>query len=324
MSQVQPRKALITGVSGQDGAYLADLLLRKGYLVFGTSRNVENNNFDNLLMLGIKERIKIIKLELENFEAVKEHFNSELYDEVYHLAGESSVGQSFVEPYRSMIGSQLAVINILETARIIGMKSRFFFAGSSECFGDTGLIKADEQTPLAPKSPYGVAKSANYFSVRSYRNAYGLHASTGILFNHESSLRPERFVTSKIINAACRISRGMQSTLELGDLTIKRDWGWAPEFVIAMWKMVQQDSPSDYVIATGETNSLEDFVNCAFNCVGLDWKNHVVTQPKIYRPAEIMESRANPLKAQRELGWKAKYKLKDVVSLMISNAAEFT
>jgi GDPmannose 4,6-dehydratase len=206
---------------------------------------------------------------------------------------------------------------MLEAIRFINKPIRFYNASSSECFGDTRGAAADETTPFHPRSPYAVAKAAAFWEVANYREAYKLFALSGILFNHESPLRPDRFVTKKIIKTACRIASGSGEKLHLGNISISRDWGWAPEYVEAMWMMLQQDKPDDFVIATGETNSLEDFISEAFAAVGLKWRDHVIADPSLYRPTEISIGKGNPGKAASVLGWKAKYKMRDVVRMMV-------
>ena len=198
---------------------------------------------------------------------------------------------------------------------------RLYNAGSSECFGNTGGHPADENTPFRPRSPYAVAKATAFWEIANYREAYSLYASTGILFNHESPLRPERFVTQKIVRSACRIANGSAEKLRLGNIEIARDWGWSPEYVEAMWMILQQEKADDFVIATGETNSLEDFVAEVFRCVGLDWREHVESDPSLLRPSEIMVSKANPEKSAKILGWQATFRMKDVARMMVE---EFT
>jgi GDPmannose 4,6-dehydratase len=216
----------------------------------------------------------------------------------------------------------VGTLNLLEAIRFTALPIHFYSAGSSECFGETSGNPADETTLFHPRSPYAVAKAAAFWEVANYREAYSLFASTGILFNHESSLRPERFVTRKIISTACRIAEGSNETLKLGNIAIARDWGWAPEYVDAMWRMLQQDSPCDYVIATGETNTLESFVADVFAQLGLNWRDHVSTDLSLLRPSEIMGSRGNPSKAARNLGWQAKHRMKDVIRIMMAAEQE--
>ena len=310
------KKALICGISGQDGAYLAKLLLDKGYEVYGTARDAQMSTFGNLLRLGVRDLVHPDSMALNDFRSVLQVLSRVKPDELYNLAGQSSVGLSFQQPVETLESISVGVLNLLEAIRFIGLPIRFYNAGSSECFGDTRGAAADETTPFHPRSPYAVAKATAFWELANYREAYGLFALTGILFNHESPLRPTRFVTKKIVTTACRIASGSKEKLQLGNISIARDWGWAPEYVEAMWMMLQQKTPDDFVIATGETNTLEEFVAEAFNCVGLNWRDHVLTDPSLYRPTEISIGRGNPAKAERVLGWKARYTMRDVVRMM--------
>lgn len=311
------KKALICGISGQDGAYLAQLLLEKGYEVIGTSRDAQMSSFKNLQRLGIREQVKLTSMSLTDFRSVLQVINKTQPDEIYNLAGQSSVGLSFEQPVETLDSIATGTLNILEVIRFTGAPIKLYNAGSSECFGDTGDRSADEGTPFRPRSPYAVAKAAAFWEVANYREAYGLFACSGILYNHESPLRPERFVTQKIVAAACRIAQGSKETLTLGNISIKRDWGWAPEYVQAMYLMLQHEKPDDYVIATGESNKLEDFVAEAFACVNLNWRDHVTSDRSLYRPTDIAVGRGHPAKAREVLGWQAKYKMQDVVRMMI-------
>jgi GDPmannose 4,6-dehydratase len=238
-------------------------------------------------------------------------------DEIYFLAGQSSVGLSFEQPAETMQSIVTGTLNILEACRMLDWPVKLYSAGSSECFGNTNGAPATEGTPFNPRSPYAVAKSSAHWLVNNYREAYGLHACTGILFNHESPLRNARFVTQKIVSAVKRIAAGSKEQLTLGQLNIARDWGWAPEYVEAMWLMLQKKVPADFVIATGETNTLEDFVAEAFSLANLEWQDHVVQDKSLFRPTDILVSKADPSKAARELGWKAKSRMRSVVAMMI-------
>ncbi len=311
------KTALISGASGQDGAYLARLLLEKGYRVYGASRDALSSSFVNLSHLGIREQVSLVSLAINDFRSVLQTLQETEPDEVYNLAGQSSVGLSFEQPVETLESISTASLNFLEAIRFTGRKIRFYNAGSSECFGDTGGSRADEETSFRPRSPYAVAKASAHWVVANYREAYDLFACTGILFNHESPLRPERFVTGKIIAAACRIAAGSNKQLQLGNMDIRRDWGWAPEYVKAMHLMLQQEKPQDYVIATGTSRSLLEFVDLAFQEVGLDWQDHVVSVPTLLRPADIREGCGNPSRAEQELGWRAHFTLEDVVREMI-------
>jgi len=312
------KRALISGISGQDGAYLARLLLEKGYQVFGTARDAQMATFINLETLGIRQQVTLLSMALNDFRSVLQTLSRAKPDEVYNLAGQSSVGLSFDQPVETLESITLGTLNLLEAIRFLQLPIRLYSAGSSECFGDTGGAPADETTPFHPRSPYAVAKSAAHWEVANYREAYNLFACTGILFNHESPLRPERFVTRKIISAACRIAAGSGEKLQLGNISIARDWGLASEYVDAMWRMLQREAPGDYVIATGETNTLEGFVAETFVQLGLGWQEHVSSDPSLLRPSEIMVSRGNPGKAANELHWRAGNRMRDVVRIMIA------
>jgi len=311
------KKALICGVSGQDGAYLAKLLLNEGYSVCGTSRDAQMSSFQNLVRLGIRDQVKLESAALTDFRSVLQVLMKNQPDEVYNLAGQSSVGLSFEQPVETLESISIGTLNLLEAIRFTGEPIKFYNAGSSECFGDIGTEAADETTPFRPRSPYAVAKSAAFWQVANYREAYGLFACSGILFNHESPLRPQRFVTQKIVAAVSRIAQGSQEKLYLGNVDIKRDWGWAPEYVEAMYKILQQEEPDDYVIATGESYTLEEFVVAAFDSVGLNWQDYVITDRSLFRPTDLAISRGNPTKAREKLGWQAQYKMPDVVRMMV-------
>ncbi len=311
------KTALISGVSGQDGAYLADLLLKQGYSVYGTSRDAQMSSFSNLSRLGIREQIKLDSMSLTDFRSVLQTLTKIQPDEVYNLAGQSSVGLSFEQPVETLESIATGTLNLLEAIRFTGAKIKLYNASSSESFGDTKGLPADENTPFHPRSPYAVAKSTAFWEVANYREAYGLFACSGILFNHESPLRPERFVTQKIVKAAVDIAAGKQQKLYLGDISIQRDWGWAPEYIEAMYLMLQQEEPDDYVIATGETYSLAEFIESAFTCLGLNWQDYVESDSNLLRPTDIAVGRGNPTKAEQKLGWKAQYKMPDVVRMMV-------
>lgn len=310
------KRALICGVTGQDGAYLSQWLLGKGYEVTGTSRDASMTSAGNLRRLGVRDRVKIVSMAPNDFRSVLQVLKREAPDEIYNLSGQSSVALSFEQPVETLESVSLATLNLLEAIRFLAEHMRLYNACSSECFGDTDGKPADEDTPFRPRSPYAVAKSAAFWQVANYREAYGLYACSGILFNHESPLRPERFVTQKIIRAAWRIANGSKEKLSLGNISIVRDWGWAPEYVEAMWRMLQQDVADDYVIATGESNSLEELVAAAFGEFGLDWREHVVTDPTLLRPTDIRAGRANPQRALEKLGWAASHRMRAVVRMM--------
>lgn len=310
--------ALICGVSGQDGGYLASFLLDKDYEVWGTSRDALGSSFSNLEKLGIKENVKLLSMLPEDFRSVLVALRKSQPDELYYLAGQSSVGLSFEQPAETIQSIALGSLNVLEACRMLDKQVRIYNAGSSECFGDTGGVAAKEVTPFQPRSPYAVAKASAFWLVDNYREAYNLFVCTGILFNHESPHRPSRFVTQKIISTAKRIANGSGDKLILGRLDISRDWGWAPEYIEAMWLMLQQDQAEDFVIATGELNSLEDFVDTAFSHLGLDWKDHVIQNEEFMRPTDLEISFGDPSKAKKKLNWQAQYKMRDVIKMMMT------
>jgi GDPmannose 4,6-dehydratase len=315
------KRALICGIGGQDGAYLAELLLAKGYEVFGTSRDVNARAFANLRRLDILDRLQLASMAPNDFRSVLQAVEWAEPVEIYALAGQSSVGLSFDQPAETLESLVVGTLNLLEAMRHSARDARIYHAGSSECFGDLGGTPATERTAFRPYSPYGVAKASAHMLVGTYRTAYGLFASNGILFNHESPLRPERFVTRKITAAAARIAAGASEKLILGNLDIARDWGWAPEYVEAMWRILQAGEPDDFVVATGETNRLEDFVAAAFASVGLDWRDHVAIDPALSRPADIAWNGAEPRKAAEVLGWRASVAMPEIASRMV-NAEE--
>jgi GDPmannose 4,6-dehydratase len=316
------KKALIIGITGQDGAYLAQHLLTKGYVVIGSSRDVMASSFSNLNILGIRERVKLISVSINDFRSVFNAIQSSDPDEIYNLAGQTSVGLSFEQPVEAIESIAIGTLNILEVSRVLGKSVRFYNAGSSECFGDTGMTPADENTPFAPRSPYAVAKSTAKWLINSYRESYGLYACTGILFNHESPLRPERFVTQKIIVGASKIKAGLMQKIQLGNLDICRDWGWAPEYVEAMWLMMQQKEPRDFVIATGRMESLTYFVGKAFTYFDLDWQQYVEINPSFFRPNEIQQSVGNPQRAIEVLKWSTPTDIDGVIQKMCAAQAK--
>jgi GDPmannose 4,6-dehydratase len=306
------KKALIVGVSGQDGGYLASLLLEKGYEVHGASRDPLRASFSALRSLGIADRVVIHPMTPTDFSSVLAILRDVAADEIYNLSGQSSVGLSFRQPLETFDSITIATMHLLECIRLLEKPVRFYSAGSSEVFGNTPT-PADELTPFRPRSPYATAKAAAHNAVANYREAYGLHASTGILFNHESPFRPERFVTSKVVQAARRIAAGSRERLSLGNLSVQRDWGWAQEYVDAMWRIVQHEPADDFVIATGKSHSLREFVERVFACVNLDARDHVDEHAEPARPSDIAVSAGNPAKAQAELGWRATYDLDMIV-----------
>src|SRR5258707_3852559 len=311
------KTAVVTGVSGQDGAYLAKLLLEKGYKVCGTSRDAQMATFRNLERLKIREALRVEFGALNDVRSVIRVLFKIQPDEIYNLAGQSSVGPSFEQPVETQDSIYLGTLNLLEAIRFSGKNVRLYNACSSECFGDLKDGAATEESPFRPRSPYAVAKAAAFWQVSNYREAYKIFACSGILFNHESPLRPARFVTKKIWAAAKRIARGELRELRLGNIDVQRDWGWAPEYVHAMYLMLQQEKPDDYVIATGSSRPLRDFVEAAFRHVGLDWQEYTVTDKSLFRPTDLNVGRANASRAASRLGWTARYQMDDVARMMV-------
>jgi GDPmannose 4,6-dehydratase len=318
------RRALICGVSGQDGAYLAELLLGKGYEVFGTSRDSGASPLHNLVRLGLRDRVKVYSMDLGDFRSVLQTLERAEPDEIYNLAGQTSVGLSFEQPVEAFDSIAIGTLNLLEAIRFRRKPSKLYNACSSECFGNCTDGPANEDTPFRPRSTYATAKAAGHWAVENYREAYGLWVCSGILFNHESPLRPERFVTRKVVAGACRISRGSSERLKLGDLSVVRDWGWAPEYVDAMWRMLQRESPRDYVIASGSSCALEEFVREAFAAYDLDWKQHVDFDPGLARPLDLRVSRGDPRRAEAELGWRAQCVMPELAQRLAKAEREVT
>ena len=310
------KTALIAGVTGQDGAYLAHHLLSLGYQVVGTSRDAQMANLSRLERLQISSDVEMVSLAPNDFRSVLKVVSCVQPQEIYYLAGQTSVGFSFEQPVECMESVSVATLNLLEVIRYLGGGIRFFNAGSSECFGDTGELKATEETPLRPRSPYAVAKAAAYWQVATYREAYGIFACTGILANHESPLRPKRFVTQKIIEGVRTIKAGMAHTIELGNLDIWRDWGWAPDYVQAMVLMLQTDKPADYLIASGYTTSLRQFAHEAFAVAGLDLNYHLESVEALKRPADLAYSAMNPARIKAHLGWSSQRPVSEIVKKM--------
>jgi GDPmannose 4,6-dehydratase len=310
------KTALICGVSGQDGAYLSKLLLSKGYVVYGGSRDIGSSNFDNLKKLNVFEYINLVSISVNDFRSVLQVIMKIKPNEIYNLAGQSSVALSFEQPVETMESISFGTLNLLEAIRFSKLEIKFYSAGSSECFGNSP-VAVDENTPFRPRSPYGVAKATAFWEVANYREAYNLFACTGILFNHESPLRKERFVTKKIVATACRIAKGSNEKLILGNINIHRDWGWAPEYVMAMWLMLQQEKPDDFIIATGTTMSLKEFVTTTFEYLNLRIKDHVRFDEDLLRPTDIEKGYANATKAKKILNWEAKIKSNELVKMMV-------
>jgi GDPmannose 4,6-dehydratase len=315
--RIMQKKALIIGVTGQDGAFLAKYLLENNYMVFGTSRDAELSKLDSLVKLGIHDKVKLFSMSLIDFRSVFQVFSEIQPDEIYNLAGQTSVSLSFKLPVETLESISLGTLNILEVLRLLKLKSKFYNASSSECFGNTEGIPANEMTQFKPRSPYGVAKASSFWQVDNYRQAYNLFAASGILFNHESYLRPTRFVTQKIITVVCDIAIKKSNELEIGNINIERDWGWAPEYVVAMHSILQQEEPEDFIIATGNTISLKEFIVKTFDYFGLSYENHLVVNEGLFRPTDILVSKADPSKAKKILKWEAKTNVDGVIKNMI-------
>jgi GDPmannose 4,6-dehydratase len=311
------KSALITGITGQDGAYLAELLLGKGYRVIGGFRRASTLNTDRLHALGIAEDVELVPFDLTDDGNMQRVINSTSPDEVYNLAAQSYVGVSFEQPVATAEITGVGAARLLENIRQLSLDTRFYQASSSEMFGNVRTMPQDECTPFCPRSPYAVAKLYAHWTTINYREAYGMHASAGILFNHESPLRGVEFVTRKITRGAARIKYGLQSKLKLGNLAAKRDWGYAKEYVEAMWMMLQQPEPDVVVIATGENHSVQEFVEAAFEDVELDWERYVETDPTLWRPSEVDLLQGDPTKATDKLGWAPKTSFRELVALMV-------
>jgi GDPmannose 4,6-dehydratase len=315
------RRALITGITGQDGSYLAEFLLERGYEVHGLVRRVALEDPEHRLhrILHIRDRLDLHVGSLESLASLYQIVRSVMPDECYHLAGQSFVAYSFEDEFSTFNVNINGTHHMLSAVREIAPQCRFYFAGSSEMFGRAEQVPQTEGTRFHPRSAYGISKVAGYELTRNYREAYGLRASTGILFNHESPRRGREFVTRKITAAAAAIAAGKQEQLRLGNLEARRDWGYAPEYVEAMWLIATQDTPDDYVICTGETHSVRDFAELAFALVGLNYLDHVVLDSELYRPAEVESLVGNAEKAHTLLGWRPKTTFETLVRLMMES-----
>lgn len=309
------KRALITGITGQDGSYLAELLLDKGYEVVGMVRRSSTVNFERIAHL--QDRITIASGDLLDELSLVNVVRAHEPDEVYNLAAQSFVQTSWDQPVLTGQTTAIGVTRILDAIRLVNPKIRFYQASSSEMFGKVQAVPQSETTPLYPRSPYGVAKVYGHWITINYRESYGLHASSGILFNHESPRRGLEFVTRKISHAVARIKLGQQHDLALGNLDAQRDWGFAGDYVDAMWRMLQQDEPDDYVVATGETHSVREFCELAFSHVGLAYQDHVVTDERFMRPAEVDLLIGDPAKAKAKLGWEPKMSFPELVATMV-------
>ncbi len=309
------KNALITGITGQDGSYLAELLYNKGYNVYGLVRRLSTPNTSRID--HILNNIELLQGDLTDQSSLSEAMRIAQPDEVYNLAAQSFVGTSWNQPVHTGDVTGLGAVRVLEAVRHVVPDARIYQASSSEMFGKVQETPQKESTKFYPRSPYGVAKVYAYWACVNYRESYGMHISNGILFNHESPRRGSEFVTRKSTDGVARIYHGLESELHLGNLDAKRDWGFAGDYVDAMWRMLQQEKPDDYVIATGETHSVEEFVQEAFSIVGLDWKKYVVVDPKFVRPAEVQLLLGDSSKAKRVLGWEPKVRFKELVKMMV-------
>ncbi|MCS7038427.1 MAG: GDP-mannose 4,6-dehydratase [Anaerolineae bacterium] len=307
--------ALITGITGQDGSYLADFLLEKGYRVIGVVRRSSTVNFDRIQ--HIQDKIEIVQGDLLDQVSLIHLLQEYRPDEVYNLAAQSFVPTSFSQPVLTGEVTALGVTRMLDAIRTVDRHIRFYQASSSEMFGKVQEVPQTEKTPFYPRSPYGVAKVYGHYITVNYRESYNLFAVSGILFNHESPRRGLEFLPRKVAHGVARIKLGLANELRLGNLEARRDWGYAPDYVRGMWLMLQQDKPDDYVLATGETHSVREFVQIAFEHVGLDWEEYVVVDPKYYRPAEVDLLVGNPAKARRVLGWEPTVTFEQLVRLMV-------
>jgi len=309
------RTALITGITGQDGSYLAELLLEKGYRVVGMVRRASTENFERIA--HVRDRVELRQADLLDQLSLIDVVQSIAPDEIYNLAAQSFVPTSWVQPVLTAEFDAVGVTRILEAIRLVAPQARFYQASSSEMFGKVRETPQRETTPFYPRSPYGVAKVYGHFITVNYRESYDLFACSGILFNHESPRRGREFVTRKVTDGVARIKLGLAKELRLGNLEARRDWGFAGDYVEAMWRMLQQPKPDDYVVATGEAHTVRDLVEIAFGCVGLDWRKHVVEDPALLRPAEVEQLIGDASKARRELDWAPRVSFHGLVEMMV-------
>lgn len=309
--------ALITGITGQDGSYLAELLLEKGYEVWGMVRRASTESYDRIE--HIRDRINFVQGDLLDQPSLTQAITESEPDEVYNLAAQSFVPTSWSQPVLTAEFTAVGVTRLLEAIKQVNAQIRFYQASSSEMFGKVQEVPQSEVTPLYPRSPYGVAKCYGHYITVNYRESYGMHCSSGILFNHESPRRGLEFVTRKVTDGVARIKLGLTDHLAMGNLDAKRDWGFAGDYVEAMWRMLQQDEPDDYVVATGETHTVERLVELAFGHAGLDWKDHVRIDERFVRPAEVDLLIGDPTKAREELGWEPKVSFEELVAMMVDS-----
>jgi len=313
-------RALITGITGQDGSYLAELLLEKGYEVLGMVRRSSTESFERID--HIKDRITLVQADLLDQSSIVNIIEEHRPEEVYNLAAQSFVPTSWTQPVLTGVYNALGVAKVLEAIRLVDKKIKFYQASSSEMFGKVQQVPQTEKTPFYPRSPYGVAKVYGHWITVNYRESYGIHGNSGILFNHESPRRGLEFVTRKITDGAVRIKLGRADKLALGNLDAKRDWGYAGDYVRAMWLMLQQDKPGDYVIASGRDHSVRQFVEAAFGHLDLDYKKYVVTDPRFVRPAEVDTLLGDPSYAKKKLGWEPTVSFEQLVQMMVDKDLE--
>lgn len=311
------KKALITGITGQDGAYLAKLLLEKGYEVSGLIARRSTPTTWRLEYLGIQNQVKLIEGDLTDISSIIRAINVSKPDEVYNLGAQSFVATSWEQPLLTADATGLGALNVLEAIRQVRPEARFYQASTSEMFGKVQENIQSETTPFYPRSPYGVSKLFAHWMTINYRESFNIFGCSGILFNHESPLRGIEFVTRKVTDGVARIKHGLQDKLALGNIDAKRDWGFSGDYVEAMWMMLQQDTPDDYVVATGRTTTVRDMCRIAFDHVGLNYEDYVVQDPRFYRPAEVDLLLGNPAKAKAKLGWEAKTSLEELITMMV-------
>ena len=311
------KKAFITGITGQDGAYLAKLLLDKGYEVYGLMARRSTDTLWRLQYLGVDSHVQLLDGDLTDLSSLIRGMEKSKASEVYNLGAQSFVGTSWGQPILTANVTGVGALNVLEAVRLVNPEARFYQASTSEMYGLIQEAQQSESTPFYPRSPYAAAKLYAHWMTVNYRESFGLHASSGILFNHESPLRGIEFVTRKVTDAVARIKHGQQKELRLGNIDAKRDWGYAADYVQAMWLMLQQDKPDDFVIATGYTTTVRDMCRIAFECVGLKHEDHVVIDPQLYRLAEVETLLGNPAKAKEKLGWSPQTDLKTLISMMV-------
>lgn len=311
------KHALVTGITGQDGAYLAKLLLDKGYEVYGVIARRGSDTLWRLRELKVEQQVRLLNADLIDLSSLIRAMERAEPQEVYNLGAQSFVSTSWEQPILTAQVTGVSVVNMLEAIRQTNPEARFYQASTSEMFGLIQTEKQDEKTPFYPRSPYGVAKLYGHWMTINYRESFNIHASSGILFNHESPLRGLEFVTRKVTDAVARIKQGNQKELRLGNIDAKRDWGFAGDYVEAMWLMLQQEKPDDYVVATGRTTTVRDMCRIAFSHVGLNYEDHLVIDPEFFRPAEVDILLGNPAKAKEKLGWEAQTSLEDLIAMMV-------